>query len=189
MAALSRGMKIFLVVDVVLVVALAVAAILILGGGGSGSDDAADGATASQGTATTPATGSTAGAAATPGSAATSTEAQTFASPSGNISCTMSVDGVTCSIAHITYAPPVVEGCTGTTGHVIVLNTADGATTPCVDGPDPAVASADVPVLEYGRTQTVGPYTCTSATDGMTCVVDESAAGFQVATAAMVLLP
>ena len=34
----------------------------------------------------------------------------------------MSVDGVTCTIASYTYAPPVVAGCTEVTGHVLVLN-------------------------------------------------------------------
>jgi hypothetical protein len=100
----------------------------------------------------------------------------------------MSADGVTCTIAHITFAPPVVEGCTGSTGHLVVLNT-DGVTVPCVEGADPAVASADVTVLDYGRAEQVGPYTCTSATNGVTCVVEESGVGFRVATAELATLP
>ncbi len=177
-ANLSRGMKIFIAVDVVLVLGLLVAAAVVLGGrDGGGPQPAAS-------------TSATAGTGATAGSGgSTSDAAQTFASPTGNISCTMSPDGVTCSIARTTFPPPVVEGCTGTTGHVIVLNTSDGVTTPCVDGPGPAVASADVPVLDYGLTQTVGPYTCSSATNGMSCVVDETGEGFRVATAELVTLP
>jgi hypothetical protein len=71
---------------------------------------------------------------------------------------------------------------------MVVLNT-DGVTVPCVEGADPAVASADVTVLDYGRSQQVGGYTCTSATNGMTCVVEESGVGFRVATAELVMLP
>jgi len=179
-ASLSRGVKIFLAVDLVLVLGLVVVAVVVLGGR---SDEPAPtaGTTQSAGATGTASTGSTA--------AATSTEPQSFASPTGNISCTMSVDGVTCQIAHTTVAPPVVEGCTGTTGHVVMLNEADGVTTPCVDGPAPVAASADTPVLEYGSEQTVGPYTCSSASNGMTCVVAGSGVGFRLATAELATLP
>lgn len=182
LANLSRGVKIFLAVDVVLVLGLVVAAIVVLGGG---SDDG--GATASP---SAPASQAASGAA-TDGatSGATSDVATSFASPTGNIACTMSPDGVTCTIANIQYEVPASEGCTGTTGHTVVLNEADGVTTPCVEGPAPAPASADTPVLEYGQTQTVGPYTCTSGSNGMSCVVDETGTGFRVATAALTTLP
>ncbi|WP_454051624.1 hypothetical protein [Cellulomonas sp. Marseille-Q8402] len=183
LANLSRGVKIFLAVDVVLVLALVVAAIVVLGGGpDDGSPEAGPTTSSSQPAATDGASG-----AATDGS--TSAEPQTFASPTGNITCTMSPDGVTCDIANIQYEVPAAEGCTGTTGHQIVLNTSDGLTTPCVEGPAPAVASADTPVLDYGRSQTVGPYTCTSASNGMSCVVDDTGEGFRVATAALTTLP
>lgn len=180
-ARLSRGVKIFLVVDLVLVLGLVVAAVVVLGGGSDEPAPTAGSGSTQSAAATPPAAGATDG--------ATSSEPQSFASPTGNISCTMSVDGVTCSIAHTTVAPPVVEGCTGTTGHVVMLNTADGVTTPCVDGPAPVAASADTPVLQYGSEQTVGPYTCSSASNGMTCVVDETGTGFRVATAELATLP
>lgn len=191
-ASLGRGVKVFLAIDAVLVIGLIVAAVLVLSGGID--DTAGDGGPTDVGAGTSASPGSGVSDGATDGATdrstdATSIEAQSFASPTGNISCTMSVDGVTCSIARITFAPPAVEGCTGSTGHVIVLNTSDGVTTPCVEGPDPAVASADTLVLEYGRTQTVGPYTCTSASNGMSCVVDETGAGFRVATAELATLP
>jgi len=178
LANLSRGVKIFLAVDVVLVLVLVVAAVVVLGGGpDDGGTTASPSAPASQ--------------AATDGatSGATSEAATSFASPTGNIACTMSPDGVTCTIANIQYDVPASEGCTGTTGHTVMLNEADGVTTPCVEGPAPAPASADTPVLEYGQTQTVGPYTCTSASNGMSCVVDETGDGFRVATAALTTLP
>jgi hypothetical protein len=178
LASMSRGMKIFLTVDALLVVAVVLVAIAVLGGGSDqAGEEPGGGSSPSQ----------SAGSGATDG--ATDAGAQSFASPTGNISCTMSPDGVTCSIANKQFDVPAAEGCTGTTGHVIVLNTSDGMTTPCVEGPAPAVASADVPVLDYGSAKTVGPYTCTSASNGMSCVVDETGEGFRVATAALTTLP
>ncbi|MFF1531373.1 DUF6636 domain-containing protein [Cellulomonas sp. NPDC058312] len=185
-AGLSRGVKIFLAVDVVLVLALVVAAIVVLGGGDD--DRTADGAGA--GPAPVASGSSTPGGGSTPGDDATAAgDARSFASPSGNIACTMSADGVTCTIANKQFDVPAAEGCTGTTGHVIVLNESDGVTTPCVEGAPPTVASADTPVLDYGRSQELGPYTCTSGTDGMSCVVAETGTGFRVATAALTTLP
>ena len=169
----ARNIRLFVIVDAVLVVLLLILAIMYLGGDDGGSDDADAGSTATS--------------APTSSSSSTSTEPVTFALPSGNIACTMSVDGVTCSIASYTYAPPVVAGCTEVTGHVIVLN-ADGVAFDCVSGPPPAVAGDDVPVLEYGLTTSVGDYTCRSATDGVQCT-DGSGTGFQLARASWSELP
>jgi len=166
---------VFVVVDVLLVLLLV--GIALSRGGGSG-DGADDGASTPAGSA-----GASPSASATP----PSTEATQFALPSGNIACTMSVDGVTCTIASYTYAQPVVAGCTEVTGHVLVLN-ADGVAFSCVSGPPPAAAGDDVPVLEYGNAKTVGDYTCTSATDGVQCV-DGSGKGFQLARASWKELP
>lgn len=171
----ARNIRLFVIVDVVLVVLLLVLAIVYASRGGSGgsSDDATTGATPSG--------------APTSSASSTSTEPVAFALPSGNIACTMSVDGVTCTIASYTYAPPVVAGCTEKTGHVIVLN-ADGVAFDCVSGPPPAVAGEDVPVLEYGLTTSVGDYTCRSATDGVQCT-DGSGTGFRLARASWSELP
>ena len=169
----ARTIRLFVIVDAALVVLLLILAIMYLGGDDGGSDDADAGSTATS--------------APTSSSSSTSTEPVTFALPSGNIACTMSVDGVTCSIASYTYAPPVVAGCTEVTGHVIVLN-ADGVAFDCVSGPPPAVAGDDVPVLEYGLTTSVGDYTCRSATDGVQCT-DGSGTGFRLARASWSELP
>ena len=169
----ARTIRLFVIVDAVLVALLLILAIMYLGGDDGGSDDADAGSTATS--------------APTSSSSSTSTEPVAFALPSGNIACTMSVDGVTCSIASYTYAPPVVAGCTEVTGHVIVLN-ADGVAFDCVSGPPPAVAGDDVPVLEYGLTTSVGDYTCRSATDGVQCT-DGSGTGFQLARASWSELP
>ncbi|GEK20855.1 hypothetical protein [Cellulomonas xylanilytica] len=171
----ARNIRLFVIVDVVLVVLLAIVAIVYLNNQGSGT--ASDGTTASASAGSTPSSSSS----------STSTEPVAFALPSGNIACTMSVDGVTCTIASYTYAPPVVPGCTEVTGHVLVLN-ADGFAFDCVSGPAPAVASDDVPVLEYGLSTSVGDYTCRSATDGVQCT-DGSGTGFQLARASWSELP
>ncbi len=193
-AGISRGIKVFLAVDLVLVLALVVAAVVVLSRGDV--DDTA-GRTPTgivstpPGSASGAPTGASAGATdpgeAVPGAVVADGPAS-FASPSGNIACTMSADGATCTIANFTYAPPVVAGCTGTVGHVIVLN-ADGVAVQCVDGPAPAVAPAETPVLEYGHSSAVGPYTCTSATDGVTCVETASGTGFRLARASLTMLP
>ncbi|RMI14084.1 DUF6636 domain-containing protein [Cellulomonas triticagri] len=188
-ASLSRGVKIFLAVDVVLVLVLVVAAIVVLGGGPDDGDPAATAPSTSAAPAATDEGSDGPSSGDEPTSVETSDEATTFASPSGNISCTMSPDGVTCQIANKQFDVPPAEGCTGTTGHTIVLSEADGVTTPCVEGPAPVAASADTPVLDYGRSQQVAGYTCTSGTDGMACVVADSGVGFRVATAALTNLP
>jgi hypothetical protein len=174
--ATARNVRTFVIVDAVLVVLVIVLAIVFFSGGSGGGGEAAPsggGATA----ASTP----------TSSSSATSTEPVAFALPSGNIACTMSVDGVTCTIASYTYAPPVVAGCTEVTGHVLVLN-ADGVAFDCVSGPAPAVAGDDVAVLEYGSSTSVGDYTCVSATDGVQCT-DQSGVGFRLARASWSELP
>jgi len=110
-----------------------------------------------------------------------------FRLPSGNIACTMSGAGVTCTIASIAYDPPAVAGCDGRTGHVLVLNE-DGFAFACVRGPAPTVAGDDVPTLEYGSSSEVGGYTCRSATDGVRCT-DGDGVGFHLARAAWAELP
>lgn len=170
--ATQRTIRTWMAVDAVLVVVLLV---LVVGrlAGGSGTDDQA-------------------GPSASPtiqvqGPTAPSTEPVSFRLPSGNIACTLAPGGVTCTIASFTYRPPAVAGCDGDTGHVLVLN-ADGFAFDCVNGPAPAVAGDDVPVLEYGSKVTSGAYTCSSATNGVTCT-DDQGVGFVLARASWRELP
>ncbi|MBB2924939.1 hypothetical protein [Cellulomonas cellasea] len=182
MAGLSRGMRAFLLVDLVLVLALVVVAAVVLSGAlrstgprDTGSDvDPAPSASLS-------------GQASTPTPTATGAGLASFTTQLRNIACTMSDEGVTCTIADKTFVPPGAEACTGTIGHVVVAG-AEGVDTPCVDGPAPAKAAPDVPVLEYGSTSTVGGWTCTSATNGVTCVEDASGTGFRLARAELVAI-
>lgn len=180
LAGLSRGLKIFLVVDLVLIVALGVTAILVLGGGSEPDDTAT-------GTPGTSSSGSPAATSPAEGETASSSADQRFASPTGNIVCDMTADGVTCTIANTSVEAPQIDGCTGAgTGHVITL-TADGVDVPCTDQA-PSAAGADVQVLQYGSSQQVGDYTCTSGSNGMSCV-DGAGTGFRIATAERVELP
>jgi hypothetical protein len=178
-AGLSPGMKVFLLVDVVLVLALVVVAALVLtgtlSGGGGSTDSGSDVDPSVSQPAATP----------TPSGSAAPTGVESFATQSRNIACTMRDDGVTCTIASTTFVPPGAESCSGTMGHVVEA-TADGVEVPCVDGPAPGPAAEDVPVLDYGLTSTVGGWTCTSATNGVTCVEDATGAGFRLARAELV---
>lgn len=182
-AGMSPGMRAFLLVDVVLVLALAVVAVLVVTGTLGGSDgprdaapDAAPGATA---TAPQPA------ATASPTADAEPTGVEAFATQTRNIACTMREGGVSCTIASKTFVPPGAETCSGTIGHVVEAS-ADGVEVPCVDGPAPGPAAGDVPVLDYGSTSAVGGWTCSSATNGVTCVEDATGKGFRLARAELV---
>ncbi len=175
LAGLSRGLRAFLLVDVVLVVLLVVVLAVTLPGrgGGAADDDRA------------PATATSATASPTSGSAGRSERPVTFALPSGNITCEMSPSGVVCTIGSFTYAAPQVTGCDAGAGHVVRLD-ADGFAFQCEDD---GVPDLGTPVeLAYGATQSVGGYTCSSGTDGVTCT-DAAGVGFRLARAQWVTLP
>ncbi|OLT50788.1 hypothetical protein [Cellulosimicrobium sp. CUA-896] len=111
------------------------------------------------------------------------TVTETFASETRNITCEMTDLGVTCSIAELATQPAPVAGCDGAVGYQVVLD-ADGVRQPCVPtGEQPQPAAADVPVLPYGESRTVGGFTCDSANTGMTCRDDATGQGFTVAKA------
>jgi hypothetical protein len=171
---LGRGMTVFLVVDVLLVLAVAVAlAAFFSGGERPGSD--ADGAPSGGSSPTATPDGTDA---AGPG---------TFALPSGNISCEITDDAATCTIADTDAEPVTEEGCAGVVGPVVTV-TADGASATCVQGALPGPAAPGTPVLEYGESTTVGDFTCTSSTTGVTCRHDPSEAGFTLARAGYEIL-
>jgi hypothetical protein len=179
---LSRGMLTFVVVDAVLLLGFAVVAVLVLTGVLGGGDD---GQTAEPASSSAPSDGSSPGGnpRSTPSAPPSGALAlQTFALPSGNIACVMSNDGATCTIASISFAPPTDASCTGTIGHVFVVN-ATGLSIPCVDGPAPAAAPEGTPVLQYGQVSSVGGYTCESAETGVTCRNDKTGQGFALARA------
>lgn len=166
----QRTIRTLVVVDAVLVTVFLVLLVVTLASRPGGDPEA--GATS---TPTATETGST------------SAAADAFRLPSGNIACTMSGDGVTCTIADYTYAPPPVEGCAGTTGHVLTLGP-DGVAFVCEEGDAPTAAGDDVRTLEYGSETRVDGYTCRSGTDGVTCT-DADGTGFRLARASWTELP
>ena len=171
---LSPRMTAFVVADGVLVLAFVVVLALYLSGGLRG---AAAGSTPS---AATSGTAGETSAAPTPDVA--SPDAVKFALPSGNIACELSEKGATCTIANSSATPPVDETCSGVLGLVLTVDE-NGAAAPCVEGASPGAAAAGTPVLEYGQAKTVGDYTCTSSSTGVTCQNDKTTDGFKLAKA------
>ncbi|MEE6280393.1 hypothetical protein [Georgenia sp. MJ170] len=102
-----------------------------------------------------------------------------FASPSGNIACSITVDSADCVIAAFTYEPEDAQQCDDDAagGHLRVEPA--GASMPC----DPLVVAGDVPALAYGETITAHGFTCESEESGVSCRHDESGSGFDVARA------
>ena len=161
--------------DAVLVAAVLVVVLLVTRPGGTTAAPPQASGTGSQSAGATPSPSSTPG-------------PPRFQLPSGNIACTMTADAVTCTIANKTFTTPPAASCTGgTVGHTVVLD-AHGVSVPCVTGAAPGLAGGDVPVLPYGATSTVGQYTCTSATNGVTCTGPRGV-GFRLAREALVTLP
>ncbi|MCC2308970.1 hypothetical protein [Cellulomonas chengniuliangii] len=171
---LSPGMKIFLGVDAVLVVTFLVLLVMAIAGGGAEDDVASP--------ADVPA--SAVGQVQAEPDLDEAAEPVSFTLPSGNIACDMTVDGATCSIASAGFAP--TAECTGEDEQVFVVD-ASGVSSPCAAIPDRSAASAGTE-LEYGSVEKVGGFTCTSATDGVTCV-GESGAGFRLSRSAFVEIP
>ncbi|QTE30451.1 hypothetical protein [Pengzhenrongella sicca] len=175
---LSPRMKAFIAFDAVLLLAFVVVLGLFLSGaiGGSGEPDAD--ATEDP----RPLAGATA-APESPAAAEPSTDAgSTFALPSGNIACEITADAATCTIANTTAPAAEAPDCAGSVGPVLTV-TAEGADTPCVEGALPGAAAPGTPVLEYGQSMTVGEFTCTSSSTGVTCKHDPTGKGFKLAKA------
>ena len=182
----KRGLAVLAGVDAVLVAVLLVVLTLSLTGQLGASAGSAPGAVS--GASTSGASSASASPGASSGPTATTAALEAFALPSGNIACTMSADGARCTIASITFTPPADATCTGTSGHEYAVDST-GVHMPCVDGPVPGVAPSSTPILEYGASSRVGGYSCTSATDGVTCVEVASGVGFRLARAAYAALP
>ncbi len=170
-----RLVPVLVALDAVLVAAVLVVVLLVTRPGGTLPTPDADGTgTQAVGGTTTPRPTATAG-------------PPRFQLPSGNIACDMSAGGVTCTIASETFTPPPVADCSGgSVGHTVVLD-AHGVSVPCVRGAASRPAG-QVPVLDYGGSSTVGPYTCTSATNGVTCTTAQGV-GFRLARQELVTLP
>ncbi|WP_164737345.1 hypothetical protein [Georgenia sp. SYP-B2076] len=102
-------------------------------------------------------------------------ERTSFASPSGNIACSLGADAASCTITKHAFAPP--EGCAA--GPVTLVVGAGGDAR--VDCAVPAAAANGT--LEYGQAATAGRFACTSEQTGVSCWSVLNGHGFSVARA------
>jgi hypothetical protein len=89
------------------------------------------------------------------------TSGMEFLSPSGNISC--QIDDGPPFPDQSAYCQSVSNDTSATLGP-------DGAYRTCHNSGCLGNPASNSPVLAYGKSVTLGPFTCSSATDGMTCV-------------------
>jgi hypothetical protein len=106
-----------------------------------------------------------------------------FVSPSGNISCALftgDIAGARCDMRELTPSfPTPPDDCELDWGNSFLVN-ADGPAVPICYGD--TVASPDAVVLDYGKSISLGGFTCTSAKTGMACVAS-SGHGFHLSKA------
>jgi hypothetical protein len=126
--------------------------------------------TSTQATASTPAT---------PPAPAKTVSFRSFRSPTGNLGCVMFTfggAGARCDIAKRTWsAPPKPSSCPLDYGQGIQVNGSGRGAFVCAG--DTALNPTGKP-LPYGEASSVGPFTCVSATTGMTCTNNNSRHGF-----------
>ncbi|SMX64359.1 DUF6636 domain-containing protein [Brevibacterium antiquum] len=109
--------------------------------------------------------------------------AESFKSPSGNISCTIDSDRSRCVISSFDYtAGEKPDDCQlDNWGGVVVANE-KGAGFSCREAPE---NSGPARVLGYGESITAEGMTCTSTREGMTCKSDETGVGFTIRRASV----
>jgi len=187
---LSPAVRAFIALDVVLVLVFVV--VLLVNRSDAGEEPATAATTTSETTAASPSTGSSGETTTPSGEESTGEEtgdpesesARLFASPSGNIMCSITEDGASCSIAELAEEGLVEdESCDGTVGHVVRVSAEGGAERPCVEGKGPGKAPAATPELAYEDSTSAFGYTCTSSRSGIICRHDESGHGFSIARA------
>ncbi|MGO2860252.1 MAG: DUF6636 domain-containing protein [Brevibacterium sp.] len=108
---------------------------------------------------------------------------ETFASPSGNIACTIDAERARCVIKDYDYSPPEKpDDCQLDEWGAIVVANNEGAGFSCVEAPS---SNGPARVLGYGESITAQGMTCTSTEEGMTCKSDDSGIGFTVRRASV----
>jgi len=177
---LGPGMTAFVVVDALLLAAFLVMLVVFVSQSLGGSSDSAV-------EPVSPAVASGVAASAAPSSTSAGEDTVKFSLPSGNISCEITPDAATCTIANSSATPPVDAKCSGVIGVKLTV-TAKGASMPCVKGAPPGVAPAGTPVLEYGQSKSAGDFTCSSSSTGVKCLHVPSGKGFKLARAGSELL-
>ena len=136
---------------------------------------------------TTPSTSSSAPAQATPSPSATTEEpvkypapagaitVDSFSSPSGNITCSFTADGVSCGIKESGWAEDGYASCSGSQVGVLSA-TKDKAGQSC-ESAVPGGGNA----LAYGATATKGDFACHSTEDGISCWNTKTGQSFALA--------
>lgn len=109
--------------------------------------------------------------------------AESFKSPSGNISCTIDSDRTRCVITSFDYtSPEKPDDCQLENWGAVVVANKEGAGFSCREAPE---TSGPARVLGYGESITAEGMTCTSTREGMTCKSDETGVGFNMRRAAV----
>lgn len=109
--------------------------------------------------------------------------AESFKSPSGNISCTIDSDRTRCVISSFDYTTPEKPGdCQMENWGAVVVANDQGAGFSCRKAPE---NSGPARVLGYGESISAEGMTCTSTREGMTCKSDETGVGFNMRRAAV----
>lgn len=180
-------MRAFLAVDVVLVLAFLAVFLMTRSAGGDGSEAQAGPTAGSSRTSTTsraPEPSHTDEPSESAAGDEEPGEAVLFASPSGNIVCSISSDAASCSIAQLSDEGLVAdEECRGTVGHVVRVTSEGETERPCVTGDPPGAAPKATPVLEYEDSTSALGFTCTSSRSGIICRHDGTGHGFSIARA------
>lgn len=176
---LSNGMIAFILVDVVLVLAVVIVAFVTFRGPGAPATSPTPPATSATSATSAPAPAPTDAGGEVPGRSGTPV---TFASPSGNITCSIEETGARCGIASLAKDPAPVDGCDGSVGHVYLVTAEGLPEVPCVaKGDKPKKADKSVNVLGYGQSAREFGYTCLSEEAGVTCTDDATGRGFSLA--------
>lgn len=100
-----------------------------------------------------------------------------FRTPSGNIGCGFIDDPkpyLRCDILQSSDKPSQPSSCDLDYGHAYAMSRKGRARTLCAGD---TVVNRDAPVLEYGKTKRIGPFTCKSKTSGLRCK-NKSSHGF-----------
>lgn len=107
-------------------------------------------------------------------------DTESFATPSGNIGCTIDQERARCVVKSFDYSPPDAPDDCGMEewGSIVVANR-DGAGFSCT----PADFPADAETLDYGQTITAHGMICSSEETGVSCRSEETGAAFSVARA------
>ena len=112
--------------------------------------------------------------------AAAASSSAWFSSPSKNIGCYMDASSVRCDVLKYTYkATKRPAWCPLAWGPAVEVDTKGKGHFECVGD---TVAGSKT-ILKYGHSRSIGRFTCTSRTTGMTCIDRWNGHGFRVSKA------